>query len=239
MQQHETLRHEWKWLSGTLSVAADTFKYKGRHTYRVHSVKNGTVSSAACLSLATRGVVRRTCWPKHSLVKPLSPSPQLNLHLGPRYATRISIANTLTGNLTSMYYWILTGVLFLGWFATWMCTSFWDLKSPGLDLIMVIIVLRFMSFFFSNHLLTILVQSGHFQYAFPFISYLHTKPGAQRWRPSSVFSFVHIKRHFQVGNFLPSVYILTPSVQHVICPQCSTLVSQLPSPEAATPVFSL
>lgn len=35
------------------------------------------------------------------------------------------------------------------------------------------------------------------------------------------------------------VYILTLRVQHVICPRCSTLVSQLPSPEAGTPVFSL
>lgn len=225
MQQHETLRHEWKWLSGTLSVAADTFKYKGRHTYRVHSVKNGTVSPAACLSLATRGVVRRTCWPKHSLVKPLSPSPQLNLHLGPRYATRISIANTLTGNLTSMYYWILTGVLFLGWFATWMCTSFWDLKSPGLDLIMVIIVLRFMSFFFSqsfiDHSSSVRTLSVHFS--------LHFTSAHQTWSSALTPLFCLLlcphKETFS-GRKLPPL-CLYPDAECPTCHLSSVLHSRL------------
>lgn len=138
----------YQWLQTLLNTKEDI-----RAEFRVW--KMALSARLPAFSLATRGVVRRTCWPKHSLVKPLSPSPQLNLHLGPRYATRISIANTLsialkhylTGDLTSMDYWILTSVLFLGWFAIWMCTSFWDLKSPGLDLITVIIVLRFMSFF--------------------------------------------------------------------------------------------
>lgn len=154
------------------------------------------------------------------------------------YLLSVALKHYLTGNLTSMDYWILTGVLFLGWFAIWMCTSFWDLKSPGLDLITVINVLRLMGFFSIIYWL-FWFSPDTFGTLFPSFHICTPNLEPQRRCPSSVFSFVHIKRHFQVGNFLPSVYILSPSVQHVIGPQRSTLVSQIASPEAATPVFSL
>lgn len=171
----------YQWLQTLLNTKVDI-----RTEFRVW--KMALSARLPAFSLATRGVVRRTCWPKHSLVKPLSPSPQLNLHLGPRYATRISIANTLsialkhylTGNLTSMDYWILTSVLFLGWFAIWIVHQFlrfeisWFGFNPGCQCASI-------HELFFNHLLTILVQPGHFQYTFPFSSHL----AHQTWSPSA------------------------------------------------------